>query len=152
MTNLPENLREELNNIFLSDKTAESIGVTSVDWKPGEAYVKSVLTENFTNFLGVGHGGFLFTLADVALSFASNSHGRKSLAMKVDITYHRGASIGDEVTASAIEFSRSRRFSNYRIELHVGEELVASATGLAFRTEEWHLSEDAWPEDWKNSH
>tara|TARA_B100000959_G_C14962497_1_gene616358 strand:+ start:1890 stop:2375 length:486 start_codon:yes stop_codon:yes gene_type:complete len=149
---LPTVLKNNLNQLFLDDPTAKSIGVTEIAWAPGESSVRSVLTENFTNFLGVGHGGFLFTLADVALSFASNSYGRKSLAMKADITYHRGVSTGDEVVASAVESSRSRRFASYQIELRVGGELVASATGLTFRTDEWHLSEEDWPEDWKNKY
>ncbi len=35
------------------------------------------------------------------------------LAMKVDVTYHRGVQVGDEVVASATEVSRSRRFASY---------------------------------------
>jgi acyl-coenzyme A thioesterase PaaI-like protein len=60
--------------------------------------------------------------------------------------------VGDEVVASAAEVSRSRRFASYQIDLHVGDELVASATGLAFRTEDWHLGEEVWPEDWKRKY
>ncbi len=152
MQDFPQDLKDGLNQIFLSDPTAKSMGVTSFDWAPGEASVRSMLTENFANFLGVGHGGFLFSLGDIALSFASNSYGRKSLAMKVDVTYHRGVQVGDEVVASATEMSRSRRFASYQIELHVGDELVASATGLTFRTEDWHLGEETWPEDWKKTY
>ena len=152
MQDFPQDLKNELNQIFSSDPTAKSMGVTSFDWALGEASVRSTLTESFTNFLGVGHGGFLFSLGDIALSFASNSYGRKSLAMKVDVTYHRGVQVGDEVVASATEVSRSRRFASYQLELHVGDELVASATGLTFRTEEWHLGEEVWPEDWKRKY
>ena len=111
-----------------------------------------MITEAHTNFLGVAHGGILLTLGDIALSFASNGYGRKALAVQIDIVYHRGVKPGDKVVASATEFNRSRRFANYRIELHVDENLVASATGLAFRTDEWHLNEDDWPEDWKSKY
>ena len=37
-------------------------------------------------------------------------------------------------------------------ELHVDEKLVGSATGITYRTDEWHFGENLWPEDWRLKH
>ena len=41
----------------------------------GSATVKMVVAPGNVNIFGVCHGGVLFTLADTAMQWASNSHG-----------------------------------------------------------------------------
>ena len=36
---------------------------------------------------GIGHGGFIFTLADSAFAFACNSHNQTTVAQQNQITY-----------------------------------------------------------------
>jgi len=149
---LPNDRRQELDQMFRSDPFAASLDAEIITWGPGFATVSALITERQTNFLGGGHGGILFSLGDIAMSFASNGYGRKALAVQIDIGYHRGVFQGDEVIATASETSRTRRFANYRLELHVAEKLVGSATGITFRTDEWHFGENLWPEEWRSRH
>ncbi len=152
VADLPDDLRRRLDDLFRSDRVATRLGTELLHWHPGHATVSTVVDNPDANFMGVIHGGTLFTLADIALSFASNGHGRIALAIQVDIAYHRGVTPGDEVIATATETSRTRRIANHHLELHVGEELVGSATGITYRTDEWHFGSDSWPEEWRANH
>ena len=149
---LPNDGRLKLDQMFRSDPFAASLDAEVITWGPGFATVSAFITERQTNFLGGGHGGILFSLGDIAMSFAANGYGRKALAVQIDIGYHRGVSQGEEVIATASETSRTRRFANYRLELHVAEKLVGSATGITFRTDDWHCGENLWPEEWRSRH
>jgi len=152
VADLPDDLRRRLEDLFRSDDVATGLGAELIRWGPGHAAVRAIVDSSHANFMGVVHGGTLFTFADIALSFASNSHGRVALAIQVDIAYHRGVAPGDEVVATATEISRTRRIANYRLELHVGDILVASATGVTYRTDDWHFGSDAWTEEWRATH
>jgi len=149
---LPDDLRVRLDNLFRSDPAAAQLGVELDSWSPGHAVINAVLTDSHTNFMGVGHGGVLLTLGDIAMSYASNGYGRVAVAIQIDVAYHRAVGSGDEVVATATEISRTRRFANHRLELHVGDLLVCSATGITYRTDEWHFGPDAWTETWRVEH
>ena len=128
---LPENARQQLDDLFRSDPLMDQLGA---------------------NFLRGGHGGIMFSLGDIAMSFASNGYGRQSVATQIDISYHRGVRPGDTITATASEISRTRRFAHHRVELIVDDRLVASATGTTYRTDEWILGPDIWPDEWREKY
>ena len=105
------------------------------------------------NLAGTVHGGVLFALADTAFEVACNSYGRLAVALESSCHYSRSAQIGETLTAGASEVARSRRTASYRIDVrdHDGD-LVAWYMALAYRTDEWHLGEDRWPEAWREAH
>ena len=47
------------------------------------------------NGFGVCHGGVTFSLADSALAFASNTHGKVTVAIENGISYPSPVSAGD---------------------------------------------------------
>lgn len=146
---LPQARREDLDGRFRSDPMGSSLGLDLQAWGSGTAQVELAIGPQHSNFVGGAHGGVLFSLGDFAMSVASNSHGRVAVAVQLDISYHHGVQIGDVVVATAKERSRSRRLGSYLVELCVQERLVASSTGMTFRTEEWWSGADAWPEEWR---
>ncbi|MBT4010337.1 MAG: hotdog fold thioesterase [Actinobacteria bacterium] len=78
--------------MFVNDPVAKKLGANLLEWGSGKATVELAINKYHTNFLGSGHGGVLFTLGDIAFSYACNSYGRKSLAIHVSLDYHRVAS------------------------------------------------------------
>lgn len=149
---LPAQGRNRLELLFSADPLMAQLGAELIVWSPGAATVQATMNETHTNFLGGGHGGILFSLGDIAMSFASNGYGRLALATQIDISYHRGVRPGDLVVATATEISRTRRFGHHRVELKVNERLVASATGTTYRTDDWHFGEEIWPAEWREKY
>lgn len=149
---LPDGERQRLDALFRTDPLLEQLDAELLEWHPGTAIVRATIQIAHTNFLGGGHGGVLFSLGDLAMSFASNGYGRQAVATHIDISYHRGVQPGDLVTANVTEISRTRRFGHYRVELMVSDRLVASATGTTYRTDDWHFGTNQWSEEWRAKH
>ncbi len=142
--------RGALDALFRADPYARGLGIELVDWGLGWAEVTAVPTVERTNFLGSLHGGFAFSMADVALSYAGNSWGRMSLAISLEIQYVRAGAPGAALRARATCRSRSRRISSFAIDvLDDADRLVATLQGMNYRADGWHLGEDRWPEAWR---
>lgn len=158
----PNPHHDQLDRMFRADPLAQRLGVSLVRWHPGFAEVRVTPGNELASFLGPVHGGALFAVADIAFSVANNSWGRVGVALSVDVQYVRPAMPAAPLRATATEQSRSRRVASYllRVEAVDGEgeggddgegsgELVASFHALGYRTDRWHLGEDAWPEAWR---
>jgi acyl-CoA thioesterase len=115
------------------DPFVTAVGVRAVDAGPGHATVALDVGPAHINFNGKCHGGAIFTLADTAFGLASNSHGLIAVGIDAHITYHVAADVGDTLTATAVEISRTRKIAVYRIEVTRGDgALVASFTGTVY--------------------
>jgi acyl-CoA thioesterase len=62
-----------------------------------------------TNGHGMCHGGYIFTLADSAFAFACNSHNTRTVAQHCAVTFIAPGRLGDVLTATAAEISRTGR-------------------------------------------
>ena len=115
------------------DPFAQSLGIRCVDAGPGRATVALEVGAAHLNFNGACHGGVIFTLADTAFGLASNSHGMIAVGIDAHITYHVAAQLGDTLTATAIEVSRTRKIAVYRIDVTRADgTLMASFTGTVY--------------------
>jgi acyl-CoA thioesterase len=86
-----------------------------------------------TNFLGVGHGGMVFSLADCAFSLASNSEGDPAVAIDTHLVLTAPATAGDRLEARVREVSRGRTLGTYRAEVTRGDgRTVALFTGTVY--------------------
>lgn len=142
--------RDELDALFRTDPHARQQGIELVDWGLGWAEVVAAPTAAQTNFIGSVHGGFLFSLADVALSYAANSWGRISLALSMEVQFVRASRPGADVRACARCRSRTRRVSSFGIDVVDGDgRLLANLQGMNFRTDDWHLDDERWPAAWR---
>lgn len=111
------------------------LGVTCLDGGPGRAAVALTLRDEHINFFGTCHGGVIFTLADTAFGLAANSHGVIAAGVDAHITYHASSKVGDTVTATAVEVSRSRKLAVYRVDVTRGDGTLLSAfTGTVYIT------------------
>jgi acyl-CoA thioesterase len=95
--------------------------------------------EQHLNFSGSCHGGAIFAFADAAFGLASNSHGAIAAGIDAHITYQCAAALGDELTATAVEVSRSRKLAVYRIDVTRADgTVISSFTGTVYVTARHH--------------
>ena len=114
------------------DAFTRSLGIEFVEASLGRAVTRVAIEERHLNFNGVGHGGLTFTLADAAFGYACNSQGVVSGSIDAHIVYSVAVRLGDVLTATAVEISRSSKASTYRIDVVRGDgKLVAAITGTA---------------------
>jgi acyl-CoA thioesterase len=83
--------------------------------------------------MGMAHGGYLYTLADTAFAFASNSRGVPAVAISAHMEYLQPGCEGDTLEATASEVHLGYRTGVYRAEVRNGDTLLAIFTGTVYR-------------------
>ena len=151
---LPPANRARLEEIFRGDAYVYGMGTELVDWDGGRATFRLRTEDRHGNFVGTVHGGALFSLADAAIGVASNSWGRMCMLLTAEAQFLSAPRSGDVLLARATERSRTRRTAALGVDVtsEVDGTLRATVQAMCFRTERWHLGEDAWPEDWRATH
>lgn len=125
--------RDRVAGLLADDAYATGLGIELVEVTEDEIVVAMDVTEAHTNFLGGGHGGVVFSLADCALSLASNSAGDPALAIDTHLVLTAGSRPGDRLEARIRESSRGRTLGTYRADVTVGGgRTVALFTGTVF--------------------
>lgn len=131
----PEQLaRACADAMFSRDQATQRMGMRLLDAGPGRAKLAMPVREDMIQGHGTCHGGFLFALADSAFAFACNSYDEATVAIGCSIDYVAPARLGDELTATASEQSRSGRTGNYdvRVENQHGQ-LIALFHGKSYK-------------------
>ena len=101
--------------LFAADEYAKGMGFELVYVSDEELVVAVTVGENHLNFLGGGHGGMVFSLADCAFSLASNSAGPRAVAIDTHMVFTAAADVGTRLTATARELSRGRTLGTYHV-------------------------------------
>ena len=102
---------------FKNDHFAGKVGVELIEVKEGYSKARLVITEEHLNAGHRTQGGALFTLADLALAAAANSHGALALSLSSSITFLRGSGPGDTLYAEARERYVGRTTGYYQIDV-----------------------------------
>lgn len=111
------------------------LGIELVEVKPGKAVIKMVVRNEMLNGFDVCHGGILFSFADSAFGFASNTGGKVSLSIENSITYLKPVYKGDVLTAVAEEVSGGNKLASYDVTIMKEDGTKVSLfRGLVFRT------------------
>lgn len=85
------------------DRASAWLGIKVTNARPGEATAELVVLDHHCNGLGVCHGGFIFTLADTAMAFATNAGGNRAFATNAEIDFVEAAKSGDRLTATCTQ-------------------------------------------------
>jgi acyl-CoA thioesterase len=118
--------------LLAADAVAQDLGVELAATDP--LTLALTVTERHTNFLGVTHGGVTYTLADIALSLASNAGGTRSLMVDSHLVATGGSSPGDRLTAVVTPITEGRTLASYGIEVRRSDgRIVGSFTGTVLR-------------------
>lgn len=119
--------------LLADDPYARSLGIELVEVTEDEIVVAIEVGEDHLNFLGVGHGGMVFSLADCAFSLASNSAGDPAVAIDTHLVLTAASRLGDRLQARVRESSRGRTLGTYHVEVTRGDGRVAGLfTGTVY--------------------
>ena len=103
--------------MWAEDRASQRLGMKIEHIAPGEATLSMEITEAMTNGHENGHGGYIFTLADSAFAFACNTYNAVTVGQQASINYVAPARLGDRLTATAREASRSGRSGVYDVNI-----------------------------------
>ncbi|MDZ4673409.1 MAG: hydroxyphenylacetyl-CoA thioesterase PaaI [Gemmatimonadota bacterium] len=137
MAETPQALAERCVQAMLAgDRFTDWMGMEVVEVAPQRSAVAMTVRPEMTNGFGVCHGGVTFSLADSALAFASNTHGRVTMSIENGIRYTRPARVSDRLTATAVAEHVGGRIGYYRVTVtNQDAEVVALFTGTVYATE-----------------
>ena len=121
--------------MLAGDAFSRWLGVELVALRPGGCTLRMTVRPEMLNGFGVCHGGVTFSLADSALAFASNTHGRLTMSVENGITYPASVGPADVLTAVAEEESAGNRLAFYSVTVRKQDEtVVALFRGTVYRT------------------
>lgn len=101
--------------MWAEDSATQGLGMELGAVSPGRASITMAVTQPMVNGHGMCHGGYIFTLADSAFAFSCNTYNARVVAQHCSITYLAMARLGDVLTATAVEASRTGRSGIYDI-------------------------------------
>ena len=124
--------------MFTNDPFSLWLGIERVKVEPGYCMLKMQIRREMLNGFSIAHGGIAYSLADSALAFASNSHGRKSVSIETSISHTVSLQEGDTILATAKEISLTNKIGIYDITITKEGNTVALFRGTVYRTsKEW---------------
>ena len=140
-----QELAEKVLSKMLSvDGFSAWLGVKVTALAPGNATCTMSIRKEMLNGFGTCHGGIAYSLADSALAFASNSHGRVSVALDTSMSYPVAVREGDTITAVAREIKRTENVGFYDVEIkNQNDAVVAVFRGTVYRTKKEFFPEAA---------
>ena len=130
---------EIVAGMMQNDAFSQWLGVEVLTVEKGYCMLKALVKNEMTNGFGIAHGGITYSLADSCLAFASNSHGHQCVSIETTISHLKKVNVGDTLTASSEEISRTRKIGLYAVKItNQNHELVAHFRGTV------HISERVW--------
>lgn len=89
--------------MLAGDRASTGLGIEVTEATPGRATATLRIEERHCNGLDVCHGGFIFTLADTAMAFATNAGAADAFATNAEIDFIEAARVGDTLTATCTQ-------------------------------------------------
>ena len=125
-----------------SDAFSQWFGIDVLAIAPRRSTCRMRVRADMVNGFGVAHGGVTYSLADSALAFACNTHGRLTVAVENNIGYPLSVEVGDVLTAHALEQSATHRLGFYSVTIrNQRDDVVAVFRGTVYRTKSQHFSD-----------
>jgi acyl-CoA thioesterase len=113
-------------SLYAGDTASRALGITIDGVGPGRATAAMTVTDGMLNGHAIGHGGYVFLLADTAFAFACNTYDRVTVAAGADVTFLEPARAGDTLTATAVERTRRARSGLYDVTVRRADGTVVA--------------------------
>src|ERR1041384_8151113 len=104
-----------IDAMYNNDPFSQWLGMERLDEGAGRCKLRMIVRKEMLNGFGIAHGGIAYCLADSALAFASNSHGRKAVSIETSISLTEQVKVNDVLTAVAEEVSLTNKIGVYNI-------------------------------------
>lgn len=126
---------EIVDIMYDGDLFSQWLGIERLEDGLGRSVLRMTVRPEMTNGHNITHGGITFSLADSALAFACNSHGKRAVSIECSINHIKPVNAGDVLTAVATESSKSNKLGIYHVVVtnQHGVE-VALFKGMVYRT------------------
>ena len=126
--------RRVADAMYERDAASQALGIRLEAVGAGWARMSMPVREDMLNGHRVCHGGYIFSLADSAMAFASNSRNRVSVAQFCSIAFLRPGRAGRLLLAEAREQAEAGRTGMYAVEVREKDgEVLALFTGAVRR-------------------
>lgn len=128
-----------VSTMYEKDYFSQWLGIEVIESSEGKSVLQMKVKKEMLNGFGIAHGGITYSLADSALAFASNSHGKKAVSIETNISHLKTVHENDLLIATAKLKSISNKIGLYEVEItNQNSILVALFKGTVYRTsEEW---------------
>ena len=134
----PKTSKEIVDLMYDNDPFSQWLGIERISEQPGNSVLQMRVRKKMLNGFGIAHGGIAYALADSALAFASNSHGRQALSVETSISHVRKVNQGDVLITRVEEVNLTNKIGIYQVFVENQEkELVAVFEGTVYRTEKY---------------
>jgi len=119
---------------FRNDRFASDAGIELIEIKAGYGKARLEIGPQHLNAGNTTQGGAIFTLADLALAAAANSHGTLALSTTSNISFLRSSGPGDILYAEAVEKYIGQRTAHYQVDVtNQNSELIATFNASVYR-------------------
>jgi acyl-CoA thioesterase len=126
---------ERIERLLAADRYAAHLGVRLVEASDDRVVLEMPVAAAHLNFLNLTHGGAVFSLADCAMSLASNGGGERAVAVDAHLVISGGSEEGDVLRAVAESAVGGRTLGTHRITVTRGDgRIVGMFTGTVLRT------------------
>ena len=126
--------KEIVHKMYDNDPLSKWLGIEIDAISEGSCQLSMTVRKEMLNGFGIAHGGITYSIADSALAFAANTHGRQSVSIDTSINHTEALKEGDKIVALAKEESLKNRFGFYKIEIKRNDTIVALFKGTVYRT------------------
>lgn len=124
-----------VKKMLAKDEFSNWMGIEVIEVKPGYSKLKMKIRKEMMNGFDICHGGVIFSLADSALAFASNSFGNVAVAIDTSVSFTAKVFEGDVLLAEAVEQSRNFKTAVYNVSVkNQNDEAVAVFKGTVYIT------------------
>ncbi|MEX1005859.1 MAG: hotdog fold thioesterase [Acidimicrobiia bacterium] len=121
--------------LLAADRYAVRLGIRLVDASTARITLEMPVTDDHLNFLDLTHGGAVFSLADCAMSLASNGGPDRAVAIDAHLVISGGSAAGDVLQAVAETAIGGRTLGTHRITVTRRDgRIVGMFTGTVLRT------------------
>ena len=126
--------------MWAKDQASSGLGMQIDKVEQGFAQLSMSIREDMLNGQKIGHGGFIFTLADSAFAFACNTYNQFAVAQHCNVSFLAPVFLDDRLTATAVEQNRSGRSGIYDVTVvNQKGETVAEFRGFSRTVKGQHI-------------
>jgi acyl-CoA thioesterase len=128
-----------VKEMLKDDRLTSWLKAEVIESYPGFCRLQMTAREEMTNGFGIIHGSITFALADSAVAFAANAHGKHAVSLNTSIRHLSPVRVGDVLTAEATVTTLKHRVVNVdAIIINQDEVKVADVQATGYRkSEEW---------------
>jgi acyl-CoA thioesterase len=121
------------DHMWATDRASQAMGMRVVAIGPGTCTMTMTVREDMLNGYGTCQGGLLAALADSCFAFACNAYNEITVASGFNVEIVAPGRLGDVLTASAVEVSKSGRMGVYDVDVrNQRDERVVAFRGRSY--------------------